>query len=650
MPAATCPGSHHCVISSDHELTSGQGEDRNHWTVLQLYTDDKGSLRLESGPAFRNGEQELFDTIARLVQTHNQNVLDSQLNEIHVSREASDGSVQEHKVPTVLPVRKKRRRSRASTSSLKRYKASFTDLPALPADDAEDCALETPVNTPNADRKDNHPNDSSDDDNRAYVLEIDQFETLTADDFQGIEKFYTRGLYQIGQSALKIILKGWIEVKIPHKKTTNPYNGRKKKNELEQQREQTGEVDKNPGRHTAPDWWPNQDGYESGRGCRHIGPDHVLKSERAVLLLKMIRMTSSHVDSVEGKKHPPRPFSIARLRARTDKIEMTPEQRRLLEQIYQVREKEQMFEEGGIDGTTKISVFKSKPRPIGKKKEGQRKTKVAKRVKQQDRGTSKTTKRSTRRPAASAARRACSLSSSTGPVPTPPLAMSKSNPQPPIDDVPLTVGVQSASTNDRLHPDPAMPASNVAVNLTFAPDNPFQSNPDSFAPEIVPFEREQLPMACPTPARGRAPFRNGGMYYKRPTSVCTQNSPSYQGDYLSRQDAYDFNDDVYFGLRPPKTSDGYPTSDLAIPLVSEKSHSHGPFYEESERRCRMHGCELFRTLEQHQEGDLINGWHLRPFSGDHNNIPHSNGLDAFAFDQLMQADTPGSELRRPFHQ
>ncbi|KAL8803597.1 MAG: hypothetical protein Q9182_003102 [Xanthomendoza sp. 2 TL-2023] len=646
-----------------------QGEDRHHWTVLQLYTNDEGSLRLETGPAFRNGEQELFDIIARLVQTYNQNILgktylnsfhdrtetflDTQLNDTHVSRGPSDGSVQEPGVTAVLSVRRKRRRSRASTSSWKRYKASSTDLPALPADDAEDCALETRVNTPDADRKHHPRNDSFDDDDCDYVLDSNQFETLTADDFRGIEVYYIRGFHQIGQVCLKKVLRVWIKIKIPRKQTTNPYNGRKKKEELEQQREQTGEIDKNPGRHTAPDWWPNQDDYERGRGCRHIGPDHVRTEERAVLLLKMIRMTSSNIDRVKGKKQPPSPFIVARLRAGTDQLEMMPEQRKLLEQIYQVREKEQMFEEGCIDGTTRIPVFKSQPKPTRKRKGGQRKPKLVNRMKQQDRGTSKTTKRSTRRPAARKARTACSLSSSTGPVTTPPLAMAKSDPQPPIDDAPLIVRAQTASTNDGLHFDPAMPTPNVTFGTTFTPDNPLQPNPNGFAQEVVPFEREQDPMACPTPARGRAPLRSNGMYYRRPTSVCNQNSPSYQEGYLPRTTAYNFNDDVYFGLCPPRTSDGYPNEHIAFPIGSINNHSHGGLLpQEQEQVCRSYGCGFFRTLQQHQEGSLINGWHSVPFSGGdhHHEIPHSNGLDAFALEQFMQPSPPDSELRHPFHQ
>ncbi|KAL8701281.1 MAG: hypothetical protein Q9224_000574 [Gallowayella concinna] len=355
-------------------VLDAHGEDRNHRTVLQLYTNDEGTLRLETTPALRNGEQEIIDTVAQLVHTHNQNhlgktylncfsnrtetFLDNQFDESHVSRKAVDGSIQEHKLTVVLPVRKKRCHSRVSASSLERCKPSVTDLPALSADIAEDSVPGTRINTPNTDSEDLHCSESSDDDDdRDFVLETDQFETLTANDVKGLTQYYHRGFGQVGTVMLKPILRAWIAIKVPKKQTSNPYNGRKSKEEQALYKERTGKAEVNPGRHTAPDWWPKQDGHERGRGCRHKGPDHMKKQERTILVLRMIRLTSSQVGGVQPKniKEPLRPFSIANMRASTDQIAMAPDQRRMLEQIYQVREKEQLFEEGGI-GTCIVDV------------------------------------------------------------------------------------------------------------------------------------------------------------------------------------------------------------------------------------------------------------------------------------------------------
>lgn len=45
-------------------------------------------------------------------------------------------------------------------------------------------------------------------------------------------------------------------------------------------------------------------------------------------------------------EHPPN-FTVAALRKATESIPCTPEQRRVLNDIYSTREKEQQFEEGG---------------------------------------------------------------------------------------------------------------------------------------------------------------------------------------------------------------------------------------------------------------------------------------------------------------
>ncbi|KAL8701282.1 MAG: hypothetical protein Q9224_000575 [Gallowayella concinna] len=177
-----------------------------------------------------------------------------------------------------------------------------------------------------------------------------------------------------------------------------------------------------------------------------------------------------------------------------------------------------------IDGTTKISVFKSKPRPTRKRKGGQRKKKVAGCVKPKNPGMPKTVKPSTGGPVGSTiSSSACSFKSSISPRTTPPLATAESGPQDPIVD--LFAPAQYASANDRLHYEPAMPNPNVAFGTTYAPDNPFQPNPDRFDQEVVPFVHEQVsmetPMACPTPYRNRAPLRNGGVYHRRPTSMRT---------------------------------------------------------------------------------------------------------------------------------
>ncbi|KAL8683059.1 MAG: hypothetical protein Q9186_000969 [Xanthomendoza sp. 1 TL-2023] len=126
--------------------------------------------------------------------------------------------------------------------------------------------------------------------------------------------------------------------------------------------------------------------------------------------------------------------------------------------------------------------------------------------------------------------------------------------------------------------------------------SPFQINPN--------IERTSV---GPLPSRGRATLRKRGIYCRRPTSVLRQDSPSYQEGYVPRMEAYNFIDDTYLGFRPPRTSVGYPITNLTIPLPNSSNHPHGLEPEEQERVCLRNGCTMFRTLEQHQQGShLVN--------------------------------------------
>ena len=95
-------------------------------------------------------------------------------------------------------------------------------------------------------------------------------------DREKIYEFYVKAFTHIGQSRLKQILKEMIKIVQPKKQTKNPYNGRRCRNQTQQELDLLQD-DPNPGRHTAPDWWPNQDGWQEGKGCRHKEPDHLLK-------------------------------------------------------------------------------------------------------------------------------------------------------------------------------------------------------------------------------------------------------------------------------------------------------------------------------------------------------------------------------------
>lgn len=65
--------------------------------------------------------------------------------------------------------------------------------------------------------------------------------------------------------------------------------------------------------------------------------------ERLFLTPRILRLTRTD----EPSDPTPRNFSVQRLQEATDQISMSPEQRKLLKQLYRLREDEQAYEEGG---------------------------------------------------------------------------------------------------------------------------------------------------------------------------------------------------------------------------------------------------------------------------------------------------------------
>ncbi|KAL8734882.1 MAG: hypothetical protein Q9166_001234 [cf. Caloplaca sp. 2 TL-2023] len=647
-PASAHPGLYHSATSGTFELTSDQRGDSNHKTVLELYRDHQGSLVLAATSPLSDGEQNIIDAVAPLVQEYNQSHLGTQSQDKHNSPTNVHGMVQQHGMSATLTDRKKRGHSRISGSSMKRYKPSVKCPSEVSAEDTEVATPKTEANTPDVDDEDNHQSDHSDDDDGEDVLriEIDEFDSIESDNCRALAEYYTRGFCQVGQLLIKGILKAWIKVMHPKKQSTHPYNGGKTK---KQQRE-SGVVDDNIGRHTAPSWWPTQVDWKSGRGCRHREPDHLVKSERKVLALHMFQQLT------KSDGH----FTIATLKESTSKLEMRPDQEKMLEQLYGVREKELRYINGETSGDTLIYVFKPRPQPPRKKKKKRavRKLNAAKvnvakidtvkGVKQEGCDTSESIERFIPGPAANTTEDLYSFSSSMRP-----LATAKSERQPPTVDYPGFMQAQYTPRNDNAEFIAATPNPDVAFGTVYAPDHQFQPNSDSFPQGVTSsvhdYQSDGLPIACPAPSRGRMPLRHGHNYLRRPTSVCKQDSPSYQQGCMPRQIAYDFKDDMHLrGFRIPHVSHGYPSTGLAIPLDDPRSHTHGGLEPgQQEALCIQHGCTLYRTLEQHRQGYLINGWQTS-FNNQQTGVPSPVDLDRRELDELMLPHTPDSELTRSF--
>lgn len=88
--------------------------------------------------------------------------------------------------------------------------------------------------------------------------------------FPSLPSWYSSRFSQLQQSTCKLVLKAWIKVVEPKKQSKHPYN--------------RGEEGK-------PVWWP--------QGVRHKEPDHLMKPERAQLLLALVRSPLVPVSKLE---------------------------------------------------------------------------------------------------------------------------------------------------------------------------------------------------------------------------------------------------------------------------------------------------------------------------------------------------------------
>ncbi|KAL9640898.1 MAG: hypothetical protein Q9204_000518 [Flavoplaca sp. TL-2023a] len=661
------PGAH------QHEHPQAQQEnvqDTNgdHRIVLEVYADGEGCLKLATTSVIKNGEKVIIDAVAPLVQEHNTKYFGPRSYNVHGKRRS--------------PYNQKRGSAyKASASSVKCRNASSNLSSASPVNSVKGSPPADNINTYGNDDDDEEDqlehSDHDDDDDGEPLLEIqsEHFDMLSAGDVKALEDYYTKGVCQIGQVLMKKVLKSWVKVKHPKKQSLNPYNGGKTREDQEQEKRKRGQVDPNPGKLTAPDWWPRQDGWPY-TGCRHKEPDHLRKQERTILALKMLSMTGC--DEV---------FTVDKLIDSTMEIEMTLEQKRMLKQLYNVRRAQQKFEDGEIDASAGISVFRPKEQPSQKKRRvNSGRKRNTRRIKREKRSTSAAVEKSTAGTPASMSGSIRSFGSSSTS-----LAMTKMESQCPTTDYDGYLQAQFAPREEGLQFDAMMPEPTGSYGTMYTAGEQFQPFVGTYIQEIPPCTHPtsamEVPMACAPCDRGRMPFRSGNRYRRRPTSVCKQNSPSYQDGAIPRRVGWDLNDDLYYDIRPPLTSSGYPTAGLSIALNDPRNHHHsGLSPDEQERICLRHGCDNYRTLEQHQAGALMNGWQLsfnthqdgisQPhglplsfddthggvpqahgqqlphFHGQPGGDPHSRSLDVGDFTELMRHEdlTSASSLTRSFGQ
>lgn len=204
---------------------------------------------------------------------------------------------------------------------------------------------------------------SEEDDEEAQGLE-EHLHALKVDNTDKVNEYYIEALTSLGQILLKDLLKAWIRLLEPRKQWSYPYIGINSARDRRAESGQQAVDNENPGEFTAPPWWPKQDGWRNGTGCRHKEPDHLYKPgkilrhcigftsltayiERLFLSPKILMFTGSELFP---------DLTVQDLKDSTEFIEMSQTQSEILSEIYDAREKQQQYEEGSIGITSSLSV------------------------------------------------------------------------------------------------------------------------------------------------------------------------------------------------------------------------------------------------------------------------------------------------------
>jgi hypothetical protein len=133
--------------------------------------------------------------------------------------------------------------------------------------------------------------------------------------------YYEKVFQNLQQTNCRVIAKAYVKLVEPRKQVNYPYNGRK----IVAGRTQQLEPDA-----TKPPWWP--------AGVSHREPDHLPKAERIRLLVHILcELRTSH--GVTARRLKEAEQSIRRQIS-------PPERLQLLDELYDVREAEEQFQDG----------------------------------------------------------------------------------------------------------------------------------------------------------------------------------------------------------------------------------------------------------------------------------------------------------------
>ncbi|KAL8871244.1 MAG: hypothetical protein Q9174_002882 [Haloplaca sp. 1 TL-2023] len=607
------------IVQQVDSLESEGPACNDRFSMTLKYTVDRGEsegiLALQLGDKFKAFEKDLLDAIGPVLCERVRNIRDLESGvDPNARLTPKVGRVQRQKLHTNLVLRKKRSHSRTNLSPLKRCKPlEGRSRTARKSSTGAVCA-EVPGEEAYPD-SDGGDSDDSDPEDGVVVLE-DFTEMVRVDNRDRIGEFYVDALKQIGQTVGKKIIKAWIVVRQPGKQSNNPYNGGLTKEQRAGDLAAQGIDPHNPGKKTAPDWWCTQDNYMKGEGCRHREPDHLRKPERLFFMPIMLRFTGSI-------KHPQFP-SVDVLRKCTEGIEMKPEQCHMLNTMYNVREKEQQYEDGGmgnhilwilrlcpltvpLDGDACIYIPKPKPqsRPARKKKGESTEPSDWKEPNRERYASIYPLEELAATQSSSAI---SSLDSSFTSVQSPLIKMEDQH----CFECPGSMqapgfehqGNPFIDAHGPMLTNPAMdPHDMFAVNAQLGQDAmntaplcvipPYTSRGNECATQPVAFVEEN---------RGRQLAKAMDSRPRRPASVMKhETTSSYPPLWGCSFEHYDFKDDTCTPggrFRKTQTSAGRPLTGEPIDITSDRYHAHGQPSHVQNRLCAMSGCPNSHSIDR----------------------------------------------------
>ncbi|KAI4151967.1 MAG: hypothetical protein LQ341_000804 [Variospora aurantia] len=619
--------------------------------VLSLYADGNGpfpdNLELRTHPRLACDEKTILDALKTVLQQQScwspdsvprvhsgynpritafsDDIAGHNSNE-NIPLPSNTSGVRRNRSRSLLPIVSKRGPSHSAAMSGRRRKPSVRS----PSDAAVNALAQAgaqeatePVRSEECVANPGQDSDSEDDEDRTVVVQ-EETDSFRSDDRERITEYYCKAVEHAGQSVLKPVLKAWIKLREPSKQSQHPYNGGSTKSD----------DPKNLGLYTAPPWWPSQNGWREGRGCRHREPDHIKKpgmlscfvpfsmlmaiTERQILTPVILRLTNTY-DSHD--------FTVFRLEEVTKEVTMTPAQRMLYRDLYRVRREEQAFEEGGRDGDALIYArrFNShrrsrRKKPLVVRPAKERRERLEPAEQHMLAQTSASTTSTSYAP----------FSPATIKVERGPLPVHHTN----VIQAPSPHYGVTLSREDMFDPSRSCVSDpSVEINSIFAGDNQYCHNGQSFAPIMPsPFTEASsgnhdgsmsdasLYPQVNSSLTGRTPATLADDLYRRPASVLYEPSPSYRAWPPSMSQWNSIDD---FGavalptvrLRPPRGSIGFPPN--PVDIGSSTTHHHGQPGQLQALLCAQYNCSNShshgcRTPEAQQQLCAAHGCTLDP--------------------------------------